>query len=111
MITLSGIVTRHSIILVDFIHLLLARGRSLFDAIMENGTHVPCMIGGICHVLTIGDLVTDLSQIRWNHAEKPVEYRKCGIGIRSTVTSQVVPRKQLNDSSVGADRVASGAKG
>jgi multidrug efflux pump subunit AcrB len=36
MIALSGIVTRDSIILVDFIHLSLARGRSLFDAIMES---------------------------------------------------------------------------
>ncbi len=36
MIGLSGIVTRDSIILVDFIHLSLARGRSLFDAIMES---------------------------------------------------------------------------
>jgi len=36
MIALAGIVTRDSIILVDFIHLLLARGRSLFDAIMES---------------------------------------------------------------------------
>ncbi|HYW79689.1 MAG TPA: efflux RND transporter permease subunit [Thermoguttaceae bacterium] len=36
MIALAGIVTRDSIILVDFIHLSLARGRSLFDAIMES---------------------------------------------------------------------------
>lgn len=36
MIALSGIVTRDSIILVDFIHLSLARGRSLFDAVMES---------------------------------------------------------------------------
>jgi hypothetical protein len=36
MIALSGIVTRDSIILVDFIHLSLARGRSLFDAILES---------------------------------------------------------------------------
>jgi multidrug efflux pump subunit AcrB len=36
MIALSGIVTRDSIILVDFIHLSLGRGRSLFDAIMES---------------------------------------------------------------------------
>ncbi len=36
MIALSGIVTRDSIILVDFIHLSLKRGRSLFDAIMES---------------------------------------------------------------------------
>ncbi|MGE5193585.1 MAG: efflux RND transporter permease subunit, partial [Deltaproteobacteria bacterium] len=36
MIALSGIVTRDSIILVDFIHLSLACGRSLFDAIMES---------------------------------------------------------------------------
>ena len=36
MIALTGIVTRDSIILVDFIHLSLARGRSLFDAIMES---------------------------------------------------------------------------
>ncbi|MGD0517225.1 MAG: efflux RND transporter permease subunit [Thermoguttaceae bacterium] len=36
MIALSGIVTRDSIILVDFIHLSLARGRTLFDAIMES---------------------------------------------------------------------------
>ncbi len=36
MIALAGIVTRDSIILVDFIHHSLARGRSLFDAIMES---------------------------------------------------------------------------
>jgi len=36
MIALAGIVTRDSIILVDFIHLSLHRGRSLFDAIMES---------------------------------------------------------------------------
>jgi multidrug efflux pump subunit AcrB len=36
MIALSGIVTRDSIILVDFIHLSLAKGRSLFDAILES---------------------------------------------------------------------------
>jgi multidrug efflux pump subunit AcrB len=36
MIALAGIVTRDSTILVDFIHLSLARGRTLFDAIMES---------------------------------------------------------------------------
>jgi len=36
MIALAGIVTRDAIILVDFIHLSQARGRSLFDAIMES---------------------------------------------------------------------------
>ena len=36
MIALSGIVTRDSIILVDFIELSVKRGRSLFDAIMES---------------------------------------------------------------------------
>jgi multidrug efflux pump subunit AcrB len=36
MIALAGIVTRDSIILVDFIHLSLKRGRTLFDAIMES---------------------------------------------------------------------------
>ena len=36
MIALAGIVTRDSIILVDFIHLSLKRGRSLFDASMES---------------------------------------------------------------------------
>ena len=36
MIALAGIVTRDAIILVDFIHHALARGRSLFDAIMES---------------------------------------------------------------------------
>ncbi|MGD0463097.1 MAG: efflux RND transporter permease subunit [Tepidisphaeraceae bacterium] len=36
MIALAGIVTRNSIILIDFIHLSLARGRSLFDAIVES---------------------------------------------------------------------------
>lgn len=36
MIALAGIVTRDSIILVDFIHLSLARGRTMFDAIMES---------------------------------------------------------------------------
>ncbi len=36
MIALAGIVTRDSIILVDFIHISLRRGRPLFDAIMES---------------------------------------------------------------------------
>ncbi|MGC8639840.1 MAG: efflux RND transporter permease subunit [Isosphaeraceae bacterium] len=36
MIALAGIVTRDSIILVDFIHQSVARGRTLFDAIMES---------------------------------------------------------------------------
>ncbi len=36
MIALAGIVTRDAIILVDFIHLSQARGRTLFDAIMES---------------------------------------------------------------------------
>jgi multidrug efflux pump subunit AcrB len=36
MIALAGIADRDSIILVDFIHLSLRRGRSLFDAIMES---------------------------------------------------------------------------
>ncbi len=36
MIALAGIVTRDAIILVDFIHLSLANGRTLFDAIMES---------------------------------------------------------------------------
>jgi len=36
MIALAGIVTRDSIILVDFIQLSVRRGRSLFDAIMES---------------------------------------------------------------------------
>lgn len=37
MIALSGIVTRQSIILVDFIHLALRRGRPLLDAVIESG--------------------------------------------------------------------------
>jgi multidrug efflux pump subunit AcrB len=36
MIALAGIVTRDSIILVDFIHLATRQGRSLFDAILES---------------------------------------------------------------------------
>jgi multidrug efflux pump subunit AcrB len=36
MIALAGIVTRDAIILVDFIHLSLSRGRTLFEAIMES---------------------------------------------------------------------------
>ncbi|MFB3894210.1 MAG: efflux RND transporter permease subunit [Phycisphaerae bacterium] len=36
MIALAGIVTRSSIIIVDFIHLSLARGRGLKDAIIES---------------------------------------------------------------------------
>lgn len=36
MIALAGIVTRDAIILVDFIELSIARGRSLFDAILES---------------------------------------------------------------------------
>ena len=35
-LTILGIITRDSIILVDFIHLSPARGRSLFDAIVES---------------------------------------------------------------------------
>ncbi len=37
MIALAGIVTRQSIILVDFIHLALRRGRPLLDAVIESG--------------------------------------------------------------------------
>jgi multidrug efflux pump subunit AcrB len=36
MIALAGIVTRDSIILVDFIHMATARGRPLVDAILES---------------------------------------------------------------------------
>jgi multidrug efflux pump subunit AcrB len=36
MIALAGIVTRDSIILVDFIEMAIQRGRSLFDAILES---------------------------------------------------------------------------
>ena len=36
MIALSGIVTRDSIILVDFMEQAVARGRPLFDAILES---------------------------------------------------------------------------
>lgn len=36
MIALAGIVTRDAIILVDFIHLAVQRGRGLFDAILES---------------------------------------------------------------------------
>jgi multidrug efflux pump subunit AcrB len=36
MIALAGIVTRSSIIIVDFVHLSLARGRSLKEAIIES---------------------------------------------------------------------------
>lgn len=37
MIALSGIVTRQSIILVDFIHLCIERGRPFMDAVIEAG--------------------------------------------------------------------------
>ncbi len=37
MIALSGIVTRQSIILVDFVHVCLRRGRPLYDALLEAG--------------------------------------------------------------------------
>ena len=36
MIALSGIITRDSIILVDFMQQSIARGRPLFDAILES---------------------------------------------------------------------------
>ena len=36
MIALSGIVTRQAVIIIDFIHLSLRRGHSLFDAIMAS---------------------------------------------------------------------------
>ena len=36
MIALAGIVTRQSVIIVDFVHLLLRQGRPLFDAVIES---------------------------------------------------------------------------
>jgi multidrug efflux pump subunit AcrB len=36
MIALSGIVTRNSIIIIDFIHISLSRGKSLIPAIVES---------------------------------------------------------------------------
>ncbi len=36
MIALAGIVTRNAVILIDFIHRSLARGQTLFDAILES---------------------------------------------------------------------------
>ena len=36
MIALSGIVTRQAVIIIDFVHLSLARGHSLFDAIIAS---------------------------------------------------------------------------
>lgn len=41
MIALSGIVTRDSIILVDFMQQSVARGRPLFDAILEQSSRLP----------------------------------------------------------------------
>jgi multidrug efflux pump subunit AcrB len=37
MIALAGIVVRNGIILIDFIHTSVARGRSVKDAILESG--------------------------------------------------------------------------
>ncbi len=60
MIALAGIIVRNSILLVDFIELAQARGRSLRDAVIEAGsvrfrpialTAAAVVIGGIVMVL------------------------------------------------------------
>jgi multidrug efflux pump subunit AcrB len=69
MIALAGIVTRDSIILVDFIHLSLARGRSLFDAIMESRVVRlrPILLTTITAMLSAVPIATDpvFSGLAW----------------------------------------------
>ena len=60
-------------------------------------------------VVTIGDLVTDLSHKAWNQVQNSLEYREYGIRTGSTVTSQVVSLKQLNYWTLGFDPLAFGA--
>jgi multidrug efflux pump subunit AcrB len=68
MIALAGIVVRNSIILIDFIHLSQARGRSLRDAILEAGavrfrpillTASAAMLGSI--VITLDPIFSGLA--------------------------------------------------
>ncbi len=70
MIALAGIVTRDSIILVDFIHLSLARGRSLFDAIMESRVVRlrPILLTAVTAMLSAIPITTDpvFSGLAWS---------------------------------------------
>ncbi len=49
MIALAGIVTRQAVIIIDFVHLSLRRGRSLYDAIIES-----CVVRLRPILLTVG---------------------------------------------------------
>ena len=58
MIALSGIVTRQAVIIVDFVHLSLRRGRSLYDAILES-----CVVRLRPILLTVGTAMLSAAPI------------------------------------------------
>jgi len=58
MIALAGIVTRQAVIIVDFVHLSLRRGRSLLDAIMES-----CVVRLRPILLTVGTAMLSAAPI------------------------------------------------
>jgi multidrug efflux pump subunit AcrB len=58
MIALAGIVTRQAVIIVDFIHLSLKRGRPLYDAILES-----CVVRLRPILLTVGTAMLSAAPI------------------------------------------------
>ncbi|MGD8451007.1 MAG: efflux RND transporter permease subunit [Phycisphaerae bacterium] len=58
MIALAGIVTRQAVIIVDFVHLSLKRGRSLYDAIIES-----CVVRLRPILLTVGTAMLSAAPI------------------------------------------------
>jgi multidrug efflux pump subunit AcrB len=58
MIALAGIVTRQAVIIVDFVHLSLQRGRSLYDAILES-----CVVRLRPILLTVGTAMLSAAPI------------------------------------------------
>ncbi len=69
MIALSGIVTRNAIIIIDFIHLSLLRGNSLFEAIMESSVIRlrPILLTSITAMLGAAPIIIDpiFSGLAW----------------------------------------------
>ena len=58
MIALAGIVTRQAVIIVDFVHLSLKRGRSLYDSILES-----CVVRLRPILLTVGTAMLSAAPI------------------------------------------------
>ncbi|HBM15750.1 MAG TPA: AcrB/AcrD/AcrF family protein [Lentisphaeria bacterium] len=69
MIALSGIVTRNAIIIIDFIHLSLLKGNSLFEAIMESSVIRlrPILLTSVTAMLGAAPIIIDpiFSGLAW----------------------------------------------